>query len=211
MLSVPDNSIGGPDLEQLCGMVRGRHADALAELDLSDNNLGDVALCALAEAFAATPPAPGSGLEYLKLQSVEASDDFGEALANAMHRGALASLLSLNLSFNNLQERGFRELSLALSAHACPDLEALVLENNNAGDQGLHHLCLSIRLKALANLTRLDVRSNRGHAALQHLSIVVGKMRGCPRLRFLGATGNPPGGRNVEKLFHKWMPLLTVV
>ncbi|XP_036421168.1 NACHT, LRR and PYD domains-containing protein 12-like isoform X2 [Colossoma macropomum] len=125
----------------------------LKELDLSQNNIGDLGLKVLSDVLRS----PSCKLDTLKVNNCKLTEHSCAALASALQENS--GLKSLSLSNNELQDSGVKLLAAGLEDPRCK-LEALGLSNCNLELQGFASLTLAMRSN-LPNLKVLDLGKNR--------------------------------------------------
>ena len=127
-------------------------ASPLQHIDLSCNSLGDIGVLALAKALA-------SGgvprLARLSLKNNDVTDDGAAALGRVTH----SALEWLNLSTNQIAERGSTALTNALVDGRFPSLRRLSLDHNRLDDSALSTFALALERGALS-LDELYVDNN---------------------------------------------------
>ena len=101
-------------------------------IDLSENQIGDVGLTALADACAKGALA---NLEELHLPVNRFGDAGLTALADACAKGALAQVTDLRLLNNNIGDAGLAALADACANGALAQLQSLYIGNNPASQQ----------------------------------------------------------------------------
>ncbi|XP_061125356.1 NACHT, LRR and PYD domains-containing protein 3-like isoform X4 [Syngnathus typhle] len=124
---------------------------SLRELDLSDNDLGDDGL----EALAAGLAKPHCTLQVLKLKKCKLSKKSCEALASVL--SSPSSLRELDLGYNNLGDDGLEALAAGLAKPQCA-LQVLGLRECNLSKKSCE--ALASVLSSPGSLSELDLSWN---------------------------------------------------
>ncbi|XP_037402408.1 NACHT, LRR and PYD domains-containing protein 12-like isoform X3 [Pygocentrus nattereri] len=125
----------------------------LKELDLSENNIGDLGLKVLSDVL----QHPSCKLETLKVNNCNLTEHSCAALASALQENS--GLKSLSMSNNELQNSGVKLLAAGLEDPRCK-LQTLGLSNCSLELQGFESLTLAMRSNP-SNLKVLDLSKNR--------------------------------------------------
>ena len=111
----------------------------LIVLDLSDNQIGDAGMIALANAIKPTTENPMGSLANLILLFLSGNkigDEGMKALSSAIASGSLGNLIVLDLSDNHIGDKGMEAFSSAIASGSLPSLYYLLVgrpwtENGN--------------------------------------------------------------------------------
>ncbi|KAL6471563.1 hypothetical protein MHYP_G00202130 [Metynnis hypsauchen] len=125
----------------------------LKELELSQNNIGDLGLKVLSDVL----EHPSCKLETLKVNNCKLTEHSCAALASALQKNS--GLKYLSLSNNKLQDSGVKLLAAGLEDPCCK-LETLRLSNCSLKLQGFTSLTLAMRSNP-SNLKVLDLGKNK--------------------------------------------------
>ncbi|XP_038656759.1 NACHT, LRR and PYD domains-containing protein 3-like isoform X1 [Scyliorhinus canicula] len=199
-LSLSNNSLTDSCAEDLVFALSTNRA--LTDLNLGNNNLGDLGVKLLSEALRN----PDCKIQKLGLYNNALTDLCAQDLASALNTNQ--SLLDLNLDNNKLGDSGMKLLSAALRNPDCK-IQILDLEKNGLTDSCTDDLASALSTNQSLTLLYLQSNSFTDHS----ISSLCRLMLTCRNLEQIELKGNwlsPDGKRHLESL-RQFTPGLRVI
>jgi len=161
VLDWSDYDLTSIDLATL-GMLLPKWLPKLADLNLSNNGIGDAGVQALCEGLG-HGAAPSLRLlclsEDMERESITLGPAGAEALAAALRRGAMPMLEALYLNHNPIGKDG--AAALAAPLRTLPNLDSLILDECGICDEGVASLFKDLGKDEFKNLGRLWLDTNK--------------------------------------------------